>query len=97
MDAAEDFDSSSQGGSPMPAYKLQIQIHQLERQLVEQVTKTQEEANKWQKLVRGLRPVLVPAASCAPGMIVDSMQQLSCVSLLSNLLQAGHASWRLLV
>jgi predicted nucleic acid-binding Zn-ribbon protein len=79
MDAAEDFESSSQGGSPMPAYKLQIQIHQLERQLVEQVTKTQEEANKRQKLVRSLRPVLVLAASCAPGLMTDSMQQVSCV------------------
>lgn len=54
QDAAEDFDSgSSQGGSPMPAYKLQIQVHQLERQLVEQASKTQEEASRRQKLVRG--------------------------------------------
>jgi hypothetical protein len=53
QDAAEDFESSSsQGGSPMPAYKLQIQVHQLERQLVEQASKTQEEATKRQKLVR---------------------------------------------
>jgi predicted nuclease with TOPRIM domain len=54
MDADEDFEGSSQGGSPMPAYKLQIQVHQLERQLVEQVAKTQEEATKRQKMVRGV-------------------------------------------
>lgn len=51
QDATEDFDTSSNGGSPMPAYKLQIQVHQLERQLVEQAAKTQDEATKRQKLV----------------------------------------------
>uniref|UniRef100_A0A383V6C0 C2 domain-containing protein n=1 Tax=Tetradesmus obliquus TaxID=3088 RepID=A0A383V6C0_TETOB len=33
-------------GSPVPAYKLQIQIHQLERQLAEAAAKTQEEVAK---------------------------------------------------
>jgi hypothetical protein len=38
-------------GSPVPAYKLQIQIHQLERQLAEQAAKTQEEVAKREVLV----------------------------------------------
>lgn len=37
--------------SPLPAYKLQIQIHQLERQVSEQVAKTQEEIDKQQAQV----------------------------------------------
>eukprot|EP00775_Hariotina_reticulata_P013700 gene13700-13822_t len=43
---AEGADGTSPSGSPMPAYKLRIQVHQLERQLAEQAAKLQEAATK---------------------------------------------------
>jgi hypothetical protein len=47
-----------EAGSPVPAYKLQIQIHQLERQLAEQAAKTQEEVAKREVLVSGVLQLL---------------------------------------
>jgi hypothetical protein len=44
-------DLPEEPSSPVPAYKLQIQIHQLERQLAEAAAKTQEEVAKREALV----------------------------------------------
>lgn len=57
QDVAADRDPES----PVPAYKLQIQIHQLERQLAEQAAAKQEEINKWTAQV-GFAPLRMGTA-----------------------------------
>jgi hypothetical protein len=76
-----------EAGSPVPAYKLQIQIHQLERQLAEQAAKTQEEVAKREAMVRAVLQIMLSNHGGAVHRWLQQVLLFAVALLLAALLQ----------